>query len=264
MFKDKFIKTPFKAITLIGMSGVGKSHISAMLEKSDNWYHFSVDYLIGKYYIADHIPHADEITKEDITPIARWMGILGDPAKGGTKLKTIKRHQRLYHDAEVLACQALPAFANVAKEQGHAGIINDTTGSFVELDYPELPEIIAEKSLIVYIEASDEDKNAIFERAAEYPKPMFYPKGFLDKAVVDFMAEQGVSDENAIDPKAFFDWCYPKLFEQRLPKYKAIADQYGITISSDALKSVQSTDDFIRLIKDSLQSSQPYKDVQSA
>lgn len=252
MFKDKFIKTPFKAITLIGMSGVGKSHIAGALEKSDNWYHFSVDLLIGKYYIADHIPHADEITKDDITPIAKWMGILGDPAKGGTKLKTIKRHQRLYHDAEVLACQALPAFANVAKEQGYAGIINDTTGSLVELDYPELPEIIAESSLIVYIEASDEDKKAIYERAISYPKPMFYPKGFLDQAVADFMAEHNIAKEDAIDPKAFFDWCYPKLFEQRLPKYKAIADKYGVTISSDEIKKVEKAEDLLKLIKHKL------------
>lgn len=264
MFKDKFLKTPFKAITLIGMSGVGKSHISKMLNETDNWYHFSVDFLIGKYYITDHIPHADDITKDDITPISKWMGILGDADKGGLPLKKIKRRQRLYHDAEVLATQALPAFANVAKEQGHGGIINDTTGSFVELDYPELPEIIAEHSLIVYIEASEDDKKAIFERAIQYPKPMFYPKGFLDQAVADFMAEHSVQSADKIDPKAFFEWCYPKLFEQRLPKYKAVADKYGITISSDSLKSVKNADDFIRLLKDTVHDNAAYKDVQSA
>lgn len=252
MQKQDFIKGDFKTLTLIGMSGVGKSHLATLLERSDGWHHLSVDYLIGKYYIADHIEDADQITKDNITPIADFMGLLGNPEKGGSPFETIKRKQRLYHDAEVLASQALPSFAKQAKSQGLSGLINDTTGSFCELDYPELPSIIAEDSLIIYIEASERDREAILARAITYPKPMFYPKGLLDKLVDDFTAENDLEDYNGIDPKEFFDYAYPKLFDQRLPKYKSIADNHGCTISSDAIKLVENAGDFISLIEANL------------
>lgn len=234
------------------MSGVGKSYVSSLLENKSGWHHLSVDYLIGKYYIADHIENADKITKDDITPISGFMGLLGNPEKGGSPFDTIKRKQRLYHDAEVLATQALPSFVKRAKSQDLPGLIHDTTGSFCELDYPELPSIIAEDSLIVYIEASERDCEAILARAVTYPKPMFYPKGYLDTLVHDFSTKNNIDHYNDIDPKAFFDYAYPKLFEQRLPKYKAIADAHGCTISSDAIKLVENADDLLNLIETNL------------
>ena len=35
-----------KKVTLLGMSGVGKTHLSAMLRRH-HWYHYSGDYRIG-------------------------------------------------------------------------------------------------------------------------------------------------------------------------------------------------------------------------
>ena len=144
MEQHKFLNGDFKTFTLIGMSGVGKSHTAAILKKNSNFYHFSVDYLIGHYYLADQIPDHQDVTKEDITPITSYLGLLGDPDKGGRSYKQYRRRQRLYHDAEVLASNALGNFINIAKQQGLPGLICDTAGSFCELEYPELPEILAE------------------------------------------------------------------------------------------------------------------------
>ena len=43
-----------KRVTLVGMSGVGKSYLSAKL-RGNNWFHYSGDYRIGTRYLDEHI-----------------------------------------------------------------------------------------------------------------------------------------------------------------------------------------------------------------
>ena len=43
-----------KCVTLLGMSGVGKTHLSAHLRRHD-WFHYSGDYRIGTRYLDEHI-----------------------------------------------------------------------------------------------------------------------------------------------------------------------------------------------------------------
>ena len=43
-----------KRVTLVGMSGVGKSYLSAKLRGS-HWFHYSGDYRIGTRYLDEHI-----------------------------------------------------------------------------------------------------------------------------------------------------------------------------------------------------------------
>ena len=50
-----------KAITLLGMSGVGKTYLSNILRESD-WYHYSGDYRIGSRYLNE--PILDNIKKQ--------------------------------------------------------------------------------------------------------------------------------------------------------------------------------------------------------
>lgn len=51
---EAFRAWPTKRITLLGMSGVGKTHISSMLRGHD-WFHFSGDYRIGTRYLDEPI-----------------------------------------------------------------------------------------------------------------------------------------------------------------------------------------------------------------
>ena len=44
-----------KSVALIGMSGVGKTRISAMLRDQGDWFHYSVDYRIGTRYLNEQI-----------------------------------------------------------------------------------------------------------------------------------------------------------------------------------------------------------------
>ncbi len=45
---------PSKAVTIMGMSGVGKTTLANLL-RDDDWFHYSVDYRIGTRYMGEHI-----------------------------------------------------------------------------------------------------------------------------------------------------------------------------------------------------------------
>ena len=51
---EEFRNWKSKRVTLLGMSGVGKTHISDMLRKHQ-WYHYSGDYRIGTRYLDESI-----------------------------------------------------------------------------------------------------------------------------------------------------------------------------------------------------------------
>ncbi len=52
---EKFRAWEHKKVTLLGMSGVGKSYLSSKLRESDDWFHYSGDYRIGTRYLDEHI-----------------------------------------------------------------------------------------------------------------------------------------------------------------------------------------------------------------
>ena len=51
---EEFRHWKSKRVTLLGMSGVGKTYLSALLRES-NWFHFSGDYRIGTRYLDEYI-----------------------------------------------------------------------------------------------------------------------------------------------------------------------------------------------------------------
>jgi GTPase SAR1 family protein len=50
----EFASLPRKAVTVLGMSGVGKTSLSSLLMQS-GWFQYSVDYRIGTRYMGEHI-----------------------------------------------------------------------------------------------------------------------------------------------------------------------------------------------------------------
>ncbi|MGI9309642.1 MAG: ATPase, partial [Gammaproteobacteria bacterium] len=46
MSRQEFMNWPHKAVTLLGMSGVGKTTLANKIPKS-SWFHYSGDYRIG-------------------------------------------------------------------------------------------------------------------------------------------------------------------------------------------------------------------------
>jgi hypothetical protein len=235
----------------MGMSGVGKTYLSCLLGRQ-GWYHYSCDLEIGTRYLGEEIEQVlgekNEITAEDLSQLSRYVGRLGDPSKNGLPRDEFKRRQKQYFDAECASLRDLKKAVNKAKEKGFTNIVNDSTGSMCEIDDFTLLDMVDENSLIVYIKASAEEEKEVLKRAQEYPKPMFFSPERFDYWLEEYLAERGLASSNDIDPDDFSRWVFPRLFENRLPKYQHIADKYGTTIPSEAFKNVKTEKDFLDVI----------------
>ncbi len=120
---DEFKNWEHKCITLLGMSGVGKTRLSAML-RGNSWFHYSGDYRIGTRYLdepildnikqqamqvpflrdllhTDSIYIANNLSVDNLKPVASFLGKLGNPEHGGLDLPEFKRRQSLHHQAEI-------------------------------------------------------------------------------------------------------------------------------------------------------------------
>ena len=262
--KQEFIDIPYKVITLMGMSGVGKTYLSLMLDKQ-GWCHYSCDLEIGKRILGEEIEKTlgepNKVTAADLSQLSRYVSRLGDIQKGALPYDEFKRRQKKYYDAECKSLGQLRQVVTHATRNGFTHTVNDSTGSLCEIDDAQLMDFIDENSLIVYIKASAEEEQEVLKRAQEYPKPMFFSPEKFDEWVQQYAADNKISAEE-FDPDAFSRWVFPKLFENRLPKYQAIADKYGVTIPSEAFKGVATTDDFLKVITHHLP--ETYADVKQA
>ncbi len=261
-----------KCITLLGMSGVGKTRLAVMLRRH-NWFHYSGDYRIGTRYldepILDHIKQQamqvpflrellrsdsiyirNNLTVDNLQPVSAFLGKLGDPERGGLGLKEFKRRQALHREAEIAAMKDVPEFIRKSREiYGYRHFVNDAGGSLCELDDPQVLDILAEHTLILYIEASEKDTEALIRRAEQDPKPLYYREEFLDEQLAIYMRERGLAYVALIDPDDFVRWMFPRLFRARLPRYEAIAREYGYTITTDELALVETEAQFLQLVE---------------
>ncbi len=261
-----------KRITLLGMSGVGKTRISNLLRRG-NWFHYSADYRIGTRYLdeaildnikvqamqvpflrdllqSDSIFIRNNITVDHLKPVSTFMGKVGNPEQDGLSLKEFKRRQHLHRDAELAAFRDVPEFIQKAQTiYGYKHFINDAGGSLCELDEPEILRILDEHTLFLYIKASEKDEKALIARAVADPKPLYYRDAFLDEKMALYMKERQLDYVAQIDPNDFVRWVFPHLFYARIPRYEEIAKEYGYTITTDELSQVQSESDFLALVE---------------
>ena len=272
---QEFQQWESKRITLLGMSGVGKTTLSNKLPHQA-WFHYSGDYRIGTKYLAepivdnikrqamevpflrdllrtDSIYIGSNITVENLAPVSTFLGKLGNPGKGGLSLAEFKRRQALHHRAEIAAMRDVPEFIEKAQGiYGYRHFLNDAGGSVCELDDVETLGILAEHTLILYIKATPEMEQTIIERAQRDPKPMYYRAAFLDENLPLFMAEKSYVDVAEIPPDEFVAWVFPRLFHSRLPRYQAIADRYGYTVDARDMAAVKNEEDFLAVVSKAL------------
>ncbi len=272
---ESFRAWKHKCVTLLGMSGVGKTYLSTLLRRHD-WFHYSGDYRIGTRYLDEHIldlikmqamqvPFLRELLRrdwifirnnikvDDLGPVLSFVGKLGNPELGGVGLAEFKRRQALYRQAEIAAMMDVPIFLQKAQEiYGYAHLVNDVGGSLCELEEPKVIDLLAEHSLILYIQVPKSEEETLIRRAQADPKPLYYRPAFLSAAISDFLAERGLRYVAEIDPDDFTRWVFPRLFHARVPRYEAIARPHGYRVQSTEVAQVRDERDFLQLIEEAI------------
>ena len=270
---DAFRAWKNKNVTLLGMSGVGKTYLSTLL-CGHNWFHYSGDYRIGTRYLdesildiikqqamqvpflrdllrRDWIYIRNNIQVDDLGPVLSFVGKPGNPEQGGVGLAEFSRRQAEYREAEIAAMHDVPQFIRKAQEiYGYQHFVNDVGGSLCELDDPRVIDLLAEHTLILYIQVTDEEEEQkLIARAQSDPKPLYYRPAFLREQLDTYLQENGLSYAAQMDPDEFTRWVFPRLFHSRIPRYEAIAGPHGYTVTSQEVARVRDEADFLELLE---------------
>ena len=214
--------------------------------------------LLRELLLSDSVAIQSNITFENLTPLSTYLGKPGDPEKGGLPFKEYVRRQELHRAAEVSAMHDTALFADRARDlYGYTNFICDSSGSICEVVDPTDPKDpvmsrLADTLLPIWIEGSDAHTEELVKRFDRAPKPMCYNAEFLSNAWADYLAETGTSEEK-VDPDEFVRWTYARALAHRQPRYKAMADQWGITVCADAIAKVRGEDDMIELVAATLE-----------
>jgi len=288
---DAFRKETHKSVTLLGMSGVGKTMLADRLPKAE-WFHYSADYRIGTKYLeedildnikrkamqvpflrklllSDSIYICSNITVDNLDPISTYLGKIGraDPVgaeEGGLTYEEFRYRQDLHEQAEINSMIDVEAFRRRAMDiYGYPNFLNDASGSICEIVDPAKGDAdpvlgaLFQGTLLLYIRASEDDYRRIEAAAMKNPKPLFYRDDFLREAIPVYRAEAGlppaeVNQSGDIDPDDFVKWIFPRLWRHRIPRYQAIADRLGYVIEASEAAEVRDGTDFIDLVAEAI------------
>lgn len=274
---DEFRNWENKKVTLLGMSGVGKTYLSSLLRNSQ-WFHFSGDYRIGTRYLdepimdmikqqAMQVPFLKELLRNDwisirnnikvhdLGPVLSYIGKLGNPELGGVELEDFIQRQKCYREGEIAAMHDVPDFIQKAQNiYGYQHFVNDVGGSLCELDEPSVMDTLIKHTMILYIKVTNkEEENTLIERAKSAPKPLYYRPEFLQEQLAIYLAENKLEYAAQMVPDDFTRWIFPRLFHSRIPRYEAIAKPHGYTVTSEEVAQVRDQNDFLQLLETAIE-----------
>ncbi len=277
---EEYLAWPRKAVSIFGMSGVGKTTLGRMLRKHE-WFLYSVDYRIGTRYMNEHIVDlfkkeamkvpllrqllrsdsiyiSSNITFENLEPLSTYLGKPGNPEKGGLPFDEYMRRQRQHRHGEIQALLDVPLFIEKAREiYGYEHFLCDTGGSLCEVinfNDPADPVVttLERNTMLVYIEAPEEHIQTLISRFREHPKPMYYNPDFLKKIWAEYKAERGIERDEEVDPDDFAVYGFERLVRHRVPLYEKLARRHGYTVSMDEIQQVKSEEDFNNLLAETI------------
>lgn len=277
--RQQFEQWENKSITLLGMSGVGKTTLAGLLP-NDKWFHYSGDYRIGTRYldeaILDHVklkamehPYLRQQLKKDsiyirnnitidhLDPMSDFLGEIGDPDQGGLTVEEFKRRQRLFRQAEVAAMADVPEFIHKARNiYRYPHFINDAGGSICGLSDDECWNHLEKHTLILYLRTDEEMDQVLRRRARDCPKPLNYEEEFLDQQLEKYLDDHDLTSAETIVPERFVQWVFPALLEWRKPQYQQIADRHGYFASAGLISTLRDEKDFNEFVGASLEQSE--------
>jgi shikimate kinase len=179
-------------LSLIGMSGTGKSHWAQKLAAA-GFRVIGVDDRIEKKLA----PQLAAGGYHGIGGVAAWMGWPDDPAYG--------EREKSYLECEV---ESMGEALDEIQSSGDEGIILDTTGSVVYTG-EEICRRMQSLTTVVYLKASRAEEEILIARYLSEPKPVLWGDQFVQRS--------GESTPEAI-PR-----CYPQLIAHRKKLYERYA-----------------------------------------
>ena len=271
---------PQKRVLLFAMSGLGKTYLSHMLRGTGEWFHYSIDYRIGTRYMgeliadnakreamkvpflrdllrSDSIYIGSNISFNDLKPMSSYLGKPGDVTKGGLPWDEYTRRQDQFQAAEVAALLDTGHFIDRARTlYGYPHFICDTGGSiceWVDPDDPDDPVLshLAARTLMIWIEGSEAHTAELVRRFDAAPKPMSYQPGFLLDAWTAYLTDHACT-EAEVDPDAFIRWTYARALAHRQPRYRAMAERWGLTLPAEQIGAIRTAQDFDALVAGAL------------
>jgi hypothetical protein len=277
-----YLEDSQKSITIIGLSGVGKTTVAQMVSPQD-WFHYSIDYRIGTHYLNDEINDLfktkalelpffadllrhnavsvrNRTTMENLYAISAYLGMLGDPTLGGVAESSFRERLAKHGAAETASMKDIEIFRRRATQSGQSHLIVDTSGSLCEIvdvddtDDPILKQLEA-STLVIYIESDESHDHVLAERQKADPKPLFYRSEFLDTYLAEYCKETGIRSVDKADPKELPAWLFPRLIAERRLRYQKIASRIAYTISMDDIFTLNTEQEFMELIADTIDAS---------
>lgn len=270
---------PRKSVLVFGMSGLGKTHLSNLLRASGDWFHYSIDYRIGTRYMgefiadnakteamkvpflrdllmSDSIYIGSNITFDNLSPVATYLGKPGDRAKGGLSVQEYRRRQNQFQHAEIAALGDTGHFAARAEAlYGYPHFICDTGGSICEWvdpadDNDPLLVELSKHCLMIWIKGDAAHTQELIRRFDRAPKPMAYQPEFLSKMWQSYL-HQNACDEDTVDPDDFIRFTYAQALAHRQPRYEAMS-RWGITVTADQVAALTTPEDFDAMVANCL------------
>jgi shikimate kinase len=175
-------------LSLIGMSGAGKSHWAQKLAAA-GFRVISIDDRIEKKLA----PELAAGGYRGIGGVAAWMGWPDDPA--------YREREKKYLECEV---KSMGEALDEIQASGEEGTVLDTTGSVV-YSGEEICRRMQSLTTVVYLEASPAEEEVLIARYLSDPKPVLWGDQFAKRP--------GESTHDAIAR------CYPQLIAHRKKHY---------------------------------------------
>ena len=225
-----------KRVLLYGMSGTGKTHISKILAKHDDWDHHSLDYIIGKDYLK--LPN---VSIDNLDSITEFIGNPGDAKLGGIEFDAYMKKQEEFKKAEMEALSSLSEYVS-----DNANFVCDTGGSICEWidtdnESDSLLKKLSDNFFMIWIKHDENHVNELMERFNRNPKPMCYRIEFINEI------EKQVNTEG--DPQKFAKAAFANAMQCRSDRYEFMAKKCnGVTVSMDEIFNCSGVDEFLDLI----------------
>ena len=181
-------------LSLIGMSGAGKSYWSGKMEGL-GYQKFCCDELI-----AERLGPVLQRKGKATVDLAEWMG--WPDSEGYSEAQAL--YLKLEGDVIALVCDELEKTA-----EKNTPVVVDTTGSLIYLEKKLLNRLRAQ-TLTVHLDLPSKKHEQLFEAYLQDPKPVVWEGKYLPR--------EGESPQNTLSR------CYRELLSFRNERYRAMAD----------------------------------------